>query len=221
MEWQLDWFQKYFSPACIKGLLNTLCCNIQILTQAINSQAWALKHWVSTWWEGSEGQWGSQRWALRNHRGEKCSKDSGLRNCSSQCLTRNQRMPKTEMGTWLSKTTSCGTLKHFGLILPYSFSRRSWKQRWACFYSMKLSPASQVMLRCILGPFFTATGFGPRWCAWLKQITEQLQNYSSSNCPGNTRRTSQEHPEDNTTAPGWKTFFSEHHFFMFALGLEV
>lgn len=64
MEWQLDWFQKYFSPTCIKGLLNTLCCNIQMLIQAVNSQAWALKPWMSMWWEGSEGQEGSQRCAL-------------------------------------------------------------------------------------------------------------------------------------------------------------
>lgn len=73
-----------------------------------------------------------------NHRGEKCSapKKQGkqpatgavLRNCSSQCLMRNQRMPKTESEMWLSKTTSCGTLKHFGLILPYSFSRKSQRQ---------------------------------------------------------------------------------------------
>lgn len=66
MEWQLDWFQKYFSSTCIGGLLNTLCCNTQMLIQAINSQAQALKCWVGAlkWWEGSKEQWGSQRCAL-------------------------------------------------------------------------------------------------------------------------------------------------------------
>lgn len=154
MEWQLDWFQKYFSPACIKGLLNTLCCNIQILTQAINSQAWALKHWVSTWWEGSEGQWGSQRWALRNHRGEKCSKDSGLRNCSSQCLTRNQRMPKTETGTWLSKTTSCGTLKHFAYSFCLQFLQEELEAVLSLFLFYEVEPSLTGDVEMYFGSIF-------------------------------------------------------------------
>lgn len=167
MEWQLDWFQKYFFPTCIKGLLNTLCCNIQMLIQAVNSQAWALKRWMSMWWEGSEGQ-GAVRdvpW-FKPQRGETQhpqkageapsyrSKDSVLRSYSSQSLIRNQGMPETDTEMWLSKTTSCGTLKHFGLILPHSFSRKSWRQGWACFCAVRLCPASHVMSRCMLGSIF-------------------------------------------------------------------
>lgn len=150
--------------------------------------------------QGTVGQ--SEMCLDLNHRGEKCStpkkqekqpshrsKDSVLRNCSSQCLMRNQRMPKTETEMWLSRTTSCGTLKHLDLILPYSFFKKSWRGGWAWFCAVKLSPASQVMLRCILGVHFpVATGFGPTWLSF--------------NCPGNTKRTLQKHPEDNTTAPG-------------------
>lgn len=51
-----------------------------------------------------------------------------LTNCTFHSLMKNQNMPKMEMETWLSKTvlgTPVGTAKHFGLILPCSFSSKS------------------------------------------------------------------------------------------------
>jgi len=52
------------------------------------------------------------------------------RNGTSRSLKRHHNTPQKEVGTWLSKSTSCvgisaGTAKPFSLILPYSFSSKS------------------------------------------------------------------------------------------------